>query len=290
MNKVQAQEARRILDRLVGYKLSPLLWKKVAKGLSAGRVQSVAVRLVVEREREIRAFKTEEYWTIERHPRTARTTRATFKASLVGGERREVPARIRRSGPRASASAAPRGLPRRIGRPQKSVEDKAPPPFITSELQRAASTHLGFSTKRTMSIAQQLYQGVELGPKRARSHSSRTCEPTRTTSRRRRLAAARDLIEKTYGPDYLPDKPNVLQVARAGRRRPTRRSARPTSTRTPESVRQYLDNDAARLYELIWKRFVASQMNPALWDVTDADIEAAADGRRRACSRPAAAS
>jgi DNA topoisomerase I len=276
MNKVQAQEARRILDRLVGYKLSPLLWKKVAKGLSAGRVQSVAVRLVVEREREIRAFKPEEYWTIG-----ATLTRAgeaqEFKALLAewGGEKF-----------RPSAGEAARGIGDQLRRAtykvlairKKSVQDKAPPPFITSQLQQAASTQLRFSTSRTMSIAQQLYQGVELGPEGAvalitymRTDSYHIAPAA--------LAAARDFIGQTYGADYLPEQPNFFKSR--GRAQEAHEAIRPTDVaRTPDSVRQYLDHDAARLYELIWKRFMASQMKPAVWDVTEADVEAAADAAR----------
>ncbi len=185
MNKVQAQEARRILDRLVGYKLSPLLCEEGGQGLSAGRVQSVAVRLVVEREREIREFKTEEYWTIEAVLRRPdEDDKNTFKAGLVevNGEKFR-PATV---GATQATSAWLRPATYRVAScTAKIVKETAPPPFITSDLQRTASAQLGFSTHRTMSIAQQLYQGVELGPE-GLSHSSHTCEPTRITSRRRR--------------------------------------------------------------------------------------------------------
>jgi DNA topoisomerase I len=271
MPKVQAQEARRILDRLVGYKLSPLLWKKIAKGLSAGRVQSVAVRLVVEREREIRDFKTEEYWTIG-----ALLSRAgedqVFKAALTEidgtrfrpgsiGATHEVGDRLRQAAYRTIHVSA------------KTVADKAPPPFITSELQRAASTQLGFSTSRTMSIAQQLYQGVELGAE----GSVALITYMRTDSYHvapAALAAARDFIKATYGDAYLPDQPAYFKSK--GRAQEAHEAIRPTDVmRTPDSVRAFLDHDAARLYELVWKRFIASQMKPALWNVTEADIEAA---------------
>jgi DNA topoisomerase I len=276
MNKVQAQEARRILDRLVGYKLSPLLWKKVAKGLSAGRVQSVAVRLVVEREREIRAFKTEEYWTVGAV--LAKTGEAQeFKALLaeVNGEKfRPSNGGIARSIGDQLRRAAYKILALR----KKSVQDKAPAPFITSQLQQSASTQLRYSTSRTMSIAQQLYQGVELGAEGAvalitymRTDSYHVAPAA--------LAAARDFISTTYGPEFLPAEPVFFKSK--GRAQEAHEAIRPTDvTRTPDSVRQYLDNDAFRLYELIWKRFIASQMKPALWDVTEADIEAAADSTR----------
>jgi DNA topoisomerase-1 len=276
MNKVQAQEARRILDRLVGYKLSPLLWKKVAKGLSAGRVQSVAVRLVVEREREIKAFKPEEYWTIG--ATLARAGEAQeFKALLaeVNGEKfrpgtadvaRNIGDRLRRAAYKVEAVR------------KKSVLDKAPPPFITSELQRTASLLLGFGAHRTMSIAQQLYQGVEYGPE----GSVALITYMRTDSYNiapAALAAARDFIGKTYGTSYLPEQPYYFKSK--DRAQEAHEAIRPTDVaRTPESVRQYLDHDAARLYELIWKRFMASQMKPAVWDVTEADIEAVAEATR----------
>ncbi len=269
--KVSAQEARRILDRLVGYKLSPLLWKKVAKGLSAGRVQSVAVRLLVEREREIRAFKPEEYWKIA--ATLSRKGQAqTFQALLAeldgakfrpatGDEARRVGAALRQAAYRVLAIR------------RRRVQDKAPPPFITSQLQQAASTQLRFSARRTMSIAQQLYQGVELGPE----GSVALITYMRTDSYHvapQAQAAARDLIGGTFGADYLPEEPPVYRSR--GRAQEAHEAIRPTDvSRTPEAVRPHLSRDDARLYELIWKRFVASQMKPAVWDVTDADVEAA---------------
>jgi DNA topoisomerase-1 len=276
MNKVAAQEARRILDRLVGYKLSPLLWKKVAKGLSAGRVQSVAVRLVVEREQEIRAFGPEEYWTIgailSRHG-DAKTFRATlaevngakFRPS-TGEEAHRVGEALRRAAYRVLDTGTHR------------IEDKAPPPFITSQLQQAASAQLGFGAKRTMSIAQELYQGVELGPE----GSVALITYMRTDSYHiapAAIAAVRELIGKIFGPQYVPDQP--MYYRSRGRAQEAHEAIRPTDvTRTPESVAQYLDRDAARLYELIWRRFVASQMRPAQWDVTEANIEGAAGSVR----------
>ena len=272
MTKVQAQEARRILDRLVGYKLSPLLWKKVARGLSAGRVQSVAVRLVVEREREIRDFKTEEYWTIGAIL-SRKGDAATFKALLAEVDGQKF---------RPATGDAARGIGDRLRRAaykvmdvrQHRVPDKAPPPFITSDLQRAASLRLGFGAKRTMSIAQALYQGVNLGPEGPvalitymRTDSYHVAPAA--------LEAVREHIGKAFGPGYLPAKPMFFKSR--GEAQEAHEAIRPTDVaHTPESVRQYMDADDARLYELIWKRFVASQMNPALWDVTDADIEASA--------------
>jgi DNA topoisomerase-1 len=272
MNKVAAQETRRILDRLVGYKLSPLLWKKVAKGLSAGRVQSVAVRLVVEREREIRAFVPEEYWTIAALLSREGQTK-TFRATLA-----EVNGQKFRPGNRDSTHATGQRLRQAaysvltVG--TKRVEDKAPPPFITSQLQQAAAAQLGFTPKKTMAVAQELYQGVELGPE----GSVALITYMRTDSYHiapGAIAAARDLIARDFGPSYLPKEP--LYYRSRGRAQEAHEAIRPTDVaRTPDSVRPHLDRDAARLYELIWRRFVASQMCPAQWNVTEADIEATA--------------
>jgi DNA topoisomerase-1 len=274
--KVSAQEARRILDRLVGYKLSPLLWKKVAKGLSAGRVQSVAVRLLVEREREIRAFKPEEYWKIAAtlSPKGQAQTFQALLAELDGAKFRPAAGDEARRVGDALRRAAYRVLAVR----RRRVQDKAPPPFITSQLQQAASTQLRFSARRTMSIAQQLYQGVELGSE----GSVALITYMRTDSYHvapQAQAAARDLIAGQFGADYLPEEPPVYRSR--GRAQEAHEAIRPTDvSRTPEAVRPHLSRDDARLYELIWKRFVASQMRPAVWDVTDVDVEAAGGGVR----------
>ena len=276
MDKVSAQEARRILDRLVGYKLSPLLWKKVAKGLSAGRVQSVTVRLIVEREREIRAFKAEEFWRITAHLRRP-GEKQVFKALLA-----EVDGQKFRPGAEADAKhvgAAMRQAAYRVASVRKRrAQDRPPPPFITSDLQRAASTELRFSAKKTMFIAQHLYQGVELGAE----GSVALITYMRTDSRHvapSAQAAVRDLVTQAFGADYLPDRPPVYRSR--DRAQEAHEAVRPTDVaRTPDSVRASLDRDEARLYELVWKRFVASQMKPAEWDVTEAEIEAAGGGRR----------
>jgi len=274
MDKVSAQEARRILDRLVGYKLSPLLWKKVAKGLSAGRVQSVAVRLLVEREREIRAFVPEESWRITAHLHRP-DDEQTFKATLAEVNRTKFAADNRAEA--TTVGDAMRNAVYRVRSVEKRrAKDWPLPPFITSHLQRAASTVLGFSTKKTMTLAQRLYQGVELGPE----GSVALITYMRTDSHRvaaTAQAAARDLIQTRFGADYLPDKPPVYRSK--GRAQEAHEAIRPTDVaRTPESVAPHLGRAEARLYELIWKRFLASQMNPALWDVTDVEVEAAAEG------------
>ena len=278
MDKVQAQEARRILDRLVGYKLSPLLWKKVARGLSAGRVQSVAVRLVVERERDIRAFKAEEYWTIGAILHPPDDPKRTFEAALA-----EVDGQAFRPGTYQAAHEVGERLCRAAYRVIKMEKKRAlelpPRPFITSDLQRAASTALGFSAKKTMTIAQRLYQGVELGGEGAVA----LITYMRTDSYHiapQAIQAARDLIAHQYGDTYLPEKARYFKSGE--RAQEAHEAIRPTEvTRTPESVAQFLDRDDARLYELIWRRFVACQMNPAVWDVTDAEIEGA-DGQMKA--------
>ena len=273
-NKVSAQEARRILDRLVGYKLSPLLWKKVAKGLSAGRVQSVAVRLIVERESEIREFRPEEYWKVTAHlTRSGRKKR--FQAELV-----EVDGEKFRPGAETGAKTIGRAMREAAYRvraaQRRRVESSPPPPFTTSELQRAASNELRFSTKKTMYIAQELYQGVELGTEGAvalitymRTDSHRVAATAQ--------AAAREFIAREFGEPYLPEHPP--RYSSRGRAQEAHEAIRPTDVaRTPDSVKGRLGRDQARLYELIWKRFVASQMKPAEWDVTDVEIEATDGG------------
>ena len=271
MDKVSAQEARRILDRLVGYKLSPLLWKKIAKGLSAGRVQSVATRLVVEKEQELRAFRPEESWRV-----TAELARAgeatTFKAQLaeVGGQAFAADNRDDAEavgGWLRDAAYAVRSAER------KRTKDHPSPPFITSELQRAASSRLGFSTRKTMTIAQHLYQGMELGEE----GSVALITYMRTDSHRvapSAQAAARDLIQSQFGDAYVPEKPTHYRSKKGAQE--AHEAIRPTDvSRTPDSVAKHLGRDDARLYELIWTQFVASQMTPAQWDVTNVEVEAA---------------
>lgn len=274
LHKVDAQQARRVLDRIVGYKLSPLLWRKIRRGLSAGRVQSVAVRLVVEREREIEAFKPEEYWRIRADlaPAGAAADESQrFKAELTrfdgkkfrpdnGQSAESVATELRQ----AQYVVAERTTKRRFDRP--------PPPFITSELQRAASTYMRFSSRRTMSVAQQLYEGVPLGERgqiglitymRTDSHHVAGSA----------LASCREFIARQYGPGYVPEKPNFF--ASRSNAQEAHEAIRPTDvTIRPEEIKDYLDNDQFRLYQLIWQRFVASQMKPAEWEVTNLVIHA----------------
>jgi DNA topoisomerase-1 len=264
MNLVEAQQTRRIMDRLVGYELSPLLWKKVMRGLSAGRVQSVAVRLVVDREREIKAFVPQEYWTLDINLDAGVPPRFLARLTHIGEKKAHVT-----SADEANALAAKF---REMGRyTLRSIERKErkkspPPPFITSKLQQVAFNRLGFPAKRTMALAQRLYEGVDLGELGAQG----LITYMRTDSTRvgaESLDAVRTLIASVYGQEYLPEKPNFF----AGRRgaQDAHEAIRPTNMQfNPEKVKEFLDRDEFRLYEMIWQRFVASQMKPAIYDLT----------------------
>jgi DNA topoisomerase I len=268
-HKVDAQLTRRILDRLVGYKISPLLWDKVRRGLSAGRVQTVALRLIVEREREIRAFKSEEYWTLEARLAGGTPPEFTARARLLDGNKWNVA-----SGETANSVAEElkqahffvRGIHRR-------EKKKYPvPPFITSKLQQEAARKLNFSVKRTMVLAQRLYEGIEVGQEGSvglitymRTDSSRVAESA--------LQEVRTLIRRDYGQSFLPHHPIYYKSKKTAQE--AHEAIRPTSIeRTPESLKNDLEPDLWKLYALIWNRFVASQMNPALFDQTDVQIEA----------------
>jgi DNA topoisomerase I len=268
-NKVDAQQARRVLDRIMGYKLSPLLWKKIARGLSAGRVQSVAVRLIVEREKEIRAFVKEEYWRVGAH---FRSESGAFAAELrrLGEDRidknldekraREVVARIGSD-------------PLRLAELESKPKTRRPtPPFTTSQLQQKSSTMLRFSAKKTMVLAQQLYEGVEVPGEGSvglitymRTDSVRVAQDA--------LTQVREVIEKQFGPKYLPEKPNFYTHKAMGAQE-AHEAIRPTdANRTPESLREALTGDQLKLYTLIWQKFVASQMMPEIATVTTATFE-----------------
>src|SRR5579871_789457 len=272
MHRVDAQQARRVLDRLVGYKLSPVLWRKIQKGLSAGRVQSVAVRLICEREREIQAFVPEEYWSL-----TATLTprppekRFPFPAKLFSraGQRLE---------PKTQADIEQilqdlEGAGYKVADVKKREQRRNPaPPFITSTLQQEASRKLGFGNRKTMSVAQDLYEGIELGElghvgliTYMRTDSVRVATEAQ--------AEARRFVAEKYGPAYVPEAPR--QYKTKGSAQDAHEAIRPTSVfRDPDSVAPYLSAEQQRLYRLIWQRFVASQMNPAIMDVTTADIAA----------------
>jgi len=287
-NLVDSQQTRRVLDRLVGYQISPLLWDKVRRGLSAGRVQTVAVRLIVEREREIGAFEPVEYWTLDAvlHPETQADK--SFKAHFVGidGE----PARVANGQDKdgkdqfiASALSDENAMKAVIAALEKaqwslasvqSTEKQRRPfaPFITSQLQRDAAGKLGFNVRRTMGVAQRLYEGVDVGA----DGTTGLITYMRTDSPRvapEAIAGAREWIGKQLGAQYLPASPNVYKGKKAAQ--DAHEAIRPTDVaRTPESIARYLTEEQLKLYRLIWQRFVASQMMPAVFDVTTAKIAA----------------
>src|SRR5437016_11918307 len=282
-NLVDAQQARRVLDRLVGYKVSPLLCRTIGGRLSAGRVQSVALRMVVEREREIEAFRKTEYWTIA--------------ANVTGKQPPAFDARLLKVGAQTvKTSGFDQDLKKTeilIGneetaneivaeaKPQTFVVDEVTtnerkrnpvPPFITSKLQQEAARKLGFAVKRTMMIAQHLYEGVELGSEGSvglitymRTDSTRVSDAA--------LNEAREFIRSQYGAPYLPEK--AIHYRSKKDAQDAHEAIRPTEVRrTPDSLASYLNKDELRLYRLIWQRFVASQMTPAIFDQTTIDIGA----------------
>jgi DNA topoisomerase-1 len=268
-NLVDAQQARRVLDRLVGYQVSPLLWDKVRRGLSAGRVQTVALRLIVEREREIKAFQKQEYWTIDAH--LAAPKPPAFDARFVGkGEEKiEVPNGEEAEKIRVALEKAD-WVVRTVDK--KERRRNAAPPFTTSKLQQDSSRKLRFSVKRTMMIAQRLYEGVELGEE----GSIGLITYMRTDSVRvapEAIQEVREYVGKEYGPTYLPETPNTYKEKKDAQG--AHEAIRPTSAmRHPDQIKQYLKEDEYKVYKLIWQRFVASQINPAVFDQTTVDIDA----------------
>ena len=270
-NLVDAQQARRVLDRLVGYKVSPLLWDKIRRGLSAGRVQTVALRLIVEREREIRAFVKREYWTIDANlnakkppvlsARLAKRAGKTLDAHAIGNEAeaQAIVAQVENS-------------PWIVDSVQTREKKRNPvPPFITSTLQQEAARKLRFSVKRTMMIAQRLYEGVELASEGAvglitymRTDSTRVSNDA--------LLEVREMIGSRYGAEYLPEGPNIYKSKKDAQ--DAHEAIRPTSAmRSPDALEGVLGEDELKLYRLIWMRFVASQMKSALFDQTTIDLK-----------------
>lgn len=272
--RYDAQIARRILDRLVGYQISPLLWKKVRRGLSAGRVQSVAVRILTEREREIQAFVPEEYWSIIANLEGQEPP--AFEARLLKIDDQRVDNKTFRIASEAEAKAILArldGVDWTVTKVEKRDRRRnAPPPFITSRLQQEASRKLGYSPARTMGIAQRLYTGIELGDE----GSVGLITYMRTDSPRispEMTAAARAYVSATYGERYVPERPNVYRSAKTAQE--AHEAIRPTSLdNTPERVAPYLSREELNLYTLIWNRFLASQMAPALFEQTSVDITA----------------
>src|SRR5437016_5389168 len=270
MNKVNAQQARRVLDRLVGYKISPLLWDKVRRGLSAGRVQSVAMKMIAEREEEIKAFVPEEYWTFAAKLAAQLPPQFIAKLTKVDGKKSDI---TNEEQARIIEAALKNGSFKVASVARKEKKQSAAPPFITSTLQRAAYNRFKYPVKRTMQIAQKLYEGKELGGDAGmvglitymRTDSVRISDDA--------LAEVRQYISTKYGPDILPEKPNVYRVKKAAQAQEAHEAVRPTSLDyDPEAVKDYLTREEYNLYRLIWERFVASQMKPALFDVTDVDV------------------
>ncbi|MFC1496830.1 type I DNA topoisomerase, partial [Candidatus Margulisiibacteriota bacterium] len=266
MNRVDAQQGRRILDRLVGYKLSPLLWKKVRKGLSAGRVQSISVKLICEREKEINDFTPEEYWSI-----SARLQKEDVAASFWSklSTKEIIP----------NKTAADiifevcKNSPFKVKKITKKEQKRNPaPPFITSTLQQEASRRLGFSPRKTMTIAQQLYEGIELSGEGSvglitymRTDSVRIANSA--------LADVRKYIEDNFGKPYLPEKPRHYKTKKSAQ--DAHEAIRPTrAPRDPETIKTSLNSDQLKLYSLIWKRFIACQMASAIMDKTSINISA----------------
>lgn len=269
-NLVDAQQARRVLDRIVGYKVSPILWDKVRRGLSAGRVQTVALRLIVEREQEIRAFVPVEYWTI--HAMLDAGTPPLFEAKLFKHKGEDLEVGNQEAADKVVA-AVQKAKWQVASVAQREKRRNPPPPFTTSKLQQASYNRLRYSAKNTMRVAQGLYEGVELGAE----GSVALITYMRTDSvnvSQDALAQLREFIPARFGADYLPEKANYYKSKKDAQE--AHEAVRPTDvTRTPEDVRKYLKDDQFKLYQLIWQRFVASQMMPAVFDQTTIDIAAA---------------
>lgn len=265
--RVDAQQCRRILDRLVGYKLSPLLWRKVRRGLSAGRVQSVAMRLICDREQEIRDFQEEEYWSITGH---FKTENDSLEAQLVRKGKKKIALSTKEDVDQVLGELD--GAAFKVSKIIKRGRKRNPaPPFTTSTIQQEASRKLNFTVKKTMQIAQQLYEGLELGKEGAtglitymRTDSTRVSDGAQ--------AAAREYIAEAVGSEYVPEKPPFYK--KSPRAQEAHEAIRPTEiTRSPDQIKDHLSRDQYRLYKLIWERFLASQMKPALLEITTIEIQ-----------------
>ncbi|MEA2014544.1 MAG: type I DNA topoisomerase [Thermodesulfobacteriota bacterium] len=268
-NKYESQQTRRILDRLVGYQISPILWKKVQRGLSAGRVQSVAVRIICNREAEIQAFVSEEYWNITalldgKFP-------PSFEARLTKIDSKKL--KLTNEPQTNKILEELKGASYTVTKVEKKETKRSPtPPFTTSKLQQEASRRLHFTARKTMSVAQRLYEGTTLGKEGPvglitymRTDSVRIASEA--------LEGAREYIKKNYGKDFLPAKARLFKSSKSSQ--DAHEAIRPTSTAyAPQNIKKYLKNDEFRLYQLIWNRFIASQMNPTVFDQTAVDIQA----------------
>jgi DNA topoisomerase-1 len=275
LHKVDAQQARRVLDRMMGFRLSPLLWEKVKQGLSAGRVQSVALKMVCDRQDEIDAFVSEEYWILGADLQADQPPPFNARLQRIDGKKAEV-------GNGEDAAKIVRGLETgtfKVAKVDRKESRQRPsPPFITSRLQQEAARRFGFSVKRTMALAQGLYEGREIGDRGAiglitymRTDSTRVADEA--------LVAVREVIGSTYGPDAVPEKANVYPSKKGAQ--DAHEAIRPTTfDLPPDAVRDFLSADDFKLYKLIWDRFLASQMKPAVFDVTQVDIENGSYGLR----------
>ena len=273
MDLVNAQQARRVLDRLIGYKISPLLWRKVKKGLSAGRVQSVATKMICDREEEIDIFVPEEYWTISA-PFTIGKAKVSARFTGFGGDKAE----LHNQQEAQAVVDACRDATFRVSIIKKGERRKYPAaPFTTSNLQQEASRKLGFTTQKTMQIAQQLYEGVEI----AGEGSQGLVTYIRTDSTRiadEALEAVRAMIADNYSAEYLPEKPNIYKTRSSAQ--DAHEAIRPTDIlRRPDAIKASLSRDQFKLYKLIYERFVSSQMTPAVYDTLSVDIDASTGAR-----------
>jgi DNA topoisomerase I len=283
MRLVDAQQARRVLDRLVGYSISPLLWKKVKRGLSAGRVQSVALRLIVEREREILDFVTREYWTLDaelsKQGPTNGKRNLAFLSRLhrIEGEAVDLPDEETTQGVQKNLEGA-EYLVSEVR--TRETQRRPAAPFITSTLQQEASRKLNYPVRRTMQLAQQLYEGIELGAEGSQGLITymRT-DSTNVSATAQQMA--RETIQETYGAEYVPEKPPVYRRKSKGAQE-AHEAIRPADPRRhPDSLKPYLSGPQLRLYRLIWQRFIASQMRSAIFDSTSVDIEAGPAGGKK---------
>ena len=277
LDRVDAQQARRMLDRIVGYKLSPLLWRKVRKGLSAGRVQSVTVKLICDREKEIRDFVSEEYWTISLKLRKKRSRLFEAELTAIDGKKPSLP-------DKAAATRAAKELAREIVKvseiKRRERQRKPAPPFNTSSLQQDAARKLGFTSRKTMMLAQQLYEGINLGRKGpAGLITYMRTDSTRISSLA--LEETRAFVRERFGTAYLPSRANLYAAGKNAQ--DAHEAIRPTSiARTPEEATPFLTADQLKLYTLIWQRFVACQMRPAIYDTLSVLLTAGARYQLRA--------
>lgn len=259
VDRVNAQQARRFLDRVVGFMVSPLLWKKVARGLSAGRVQSVAVRLVVEREREIKAFVPEEYWTVAADTQTAAQQMLQLDVTRQQGKAFKP---VNKAEADAALTLLNKASYKVLEREDKPSSSKPQAPFITSTLQQAASTRLGYGVKKTMMLAQRLYEAGHITYMRTDS----------TNLSAEAVSACRDYISQQFGKKYLPEQP--LSYGSKANAQEAHEAIRPSDVNVMAGSLADMEADARKLYELIWRQFVACQMPPALYDVTNISVEA----------------